>query len=449
MRKKILFAPLWGILLILLFYGCRTNDEAIKNENIIQKAEYSSKTLWTEDEKYIKNIKEIFDKNANYDKFYQRHGTIYWDYAMTLGTYDESYLMVPIVKGGKVVEVMEATRNGKRVYFKLRESQNSVDFLETLVFTDKSRLKAKIDLGSPKASVGGAIASWDMQCKTITLVVGGFKETDPPIEKRETKCKFVWSNDQPGVSSPAEESNCADPSGDCSNGQGGAGYPYPEPDDALEEKIDISDLKSYPCAYSIAQELPNLNNTLAEALNKIFKNSNKYDITFKVSTILTGASNIDGETKGPNNPANHQGNFFKQTIYLNKDVLTNATKEYILVTMYHEVVHAYLNAELNRLGEQQFKIEYPSLYFEDLHIMVNGTQVDIKRFSYYKDHQEAAAFISTLQDILKSYNPNLSSETASVLSRAGMVDLTPNDQKINDRERGINKTLGTQEGTKC
>lgn len=46
-------------------------------------------------------------------------------------------------------------------------------------------------------------------------------------------------------------------------------------------EINTEQLKQYPCAYAIAQELTSLNNELADVMNKIFKNSNKYKITFR------------------------------------------------------------------------------------------------------------------------------------------------------------------------
>lgn len=126
-------------------------------------------------------------------------------------------------------------------------------------------------------------------------------------------------------------------------------------------------------------------------------------------------------------------------------MLQNATKEYILATMYHEVVHAYLNSELNRLGQQQFEIEYPKIIIDHTSIVdAVGGQLIVNVFRYYPDHQEAAAYIDTLHDILISYNPNLSPKTASSLSKSGMVDLTPEEMEINSRERGIDKTLGQQ-----
>ena len=194
-----------------------------------------------------------------------------------------------------------------------------------------------------------------------------------------------------------------------------------------------------------------MDNTLADVLNKIFKNSEKYDIKFKVSSILDGSSPIDAETVAPDDPANYKGEFFKQTIRLNKDVLTNATKEYILVTLYHEVVHAYLNYELNRLGQARFEMGYPALavYKTEVKYDELGKQFKIGVFVFKEDHSEAGYYIDTLEKIIKDYNPNILQNTARIMAKAGMVTLTDDEKKINFRERGIDKTLGQQEGSKC
>ncbi|MCT4017754.1 hypothetical protein HZQ19_17905, partial [Elizabethkingia anophelis] len=80
MNRKLLYTLVWGFLLILLFNGCRTNDEAIKNERQIQGSEYSSKTLWNEDEKYIKNVIKIYNQyKETVIESTQIKGEPFWD----------------------------------------------------------------------------------------------------------------------------------------------------------------------------------------------------------------------------------------------------------------------------------------------------------------------------------------------------------------------------------
>ncbi|WP_337085255.1 hypothetical protein [Elizabethkingia anophelis] len=224
---------------------------------------------------------------------------------------------------------------------------------------------------------------------------------------------------------------------------GNPGFPYP--DEAAE--INIDQLKPYPCAYALAQELPNLNNELADALKKIFKTSDKFDITFKAKTGMPPSK--DGETSAP--PRKDLDRFFA-TISLNSDMLQNATKEYILVTMYHEVIHAYLSYELTRLGQTGFENAYPKLGF----VYDKNANGDITRiYVTEKDHLEFGQFIDTLENIITSYNsansPNskMSPETARAMAKYGITALTVDEKKLNDREQGLNQTLGQQQGTKC
>jgi len=49
--------------------------------------------------------------------------------------------------------------------------------------------------------------------------------------------------------------------------------------------------------------------------------------------------------------------------------------------------------------------------------------------TFLYDHTVATVYISTLQNILLTYNPSLSVETGKILSKAGMVKLTADDMK--------------------
>ncbi|KUY17260.1 hypothetical protein BAZ12_18085 [Elizabethkingia miricola] len=436
---------------MLIFNGCRTNDEAIKNERQIQGAEYSSKTLWNEDEKYINNVIKIYNQNKEtVSKSTQIKGEPFWDYAMTMGQFNESYLEVPIVNQEKVVQILRVIRKGSQVYFGSNsEEKASLDFFQQLIFGKYTTIKGEEERKGKVQNTGnGALADGQYICTTRKISMWYPDDNNNPDGSGhwetyyESRCLWV-EQEKTDIIVPCVGPGC-DGAGD--PGGGTPGFPYPDEAD----KIDVEPLKDYPCAYAIAQELPNLNNELAAALKKIFKNSDKYNITFKPSDILKSTDPTDGITQGPKDPANYKGGVYNQTIFLNKYMLQNATKEYILATMYHEVVHAYLNSELNRLGQQQFEIEYPKIIIDHTSIVdAVGGQLIVNVFRYYPDHQEAAAYIDTLHDILISYNPNLSPKTASSLSKSGMVDLTPEEMEINSRERGIDKTLGQQKGTKC
>ena len=50
----------------------------------------------------IKNINKVYDNNANIEYIYKTYGTVAWEYAMSMGRFNESYLIVPVTKNHKV-----------------------------------------------------------------------------------------------------------------------------------------------------------------------------------------------------------------------------------------------------------------------------------------------------------------------------------------------------------
>ncbi|MDV3752096.1 hypothetical protein CMU19_11970 [Elizabethkingia anophelis] len=431
---------------MLLFNGCRTNDEAIKNERQIQGAEYSSKTLWNEDEKYIKNVIKVYDQyKETVGKSTQIKGEPFWDYAMTMGQFNESYLEVPIINQEKVVQILRVIRKGSKVYFSSNSTEKtSLDFFQQLIFGKYTTIKGKEEhKGKIQNAGAGSIAMGQVVCVTRTVSMWYPDNNNDPDgpghweSMSETRC--TWVEQVTDTIVPCID--CSD--GGLPEGPGGVGLPYI---DAATE-IDIEQLKNYPCAYAISQELTTLNNELASIMNKIFKNSDKYRITFKAGTL---PDSKDGETKTL--PKKEVDKFFA-TITLNEKMLSSATKEYILITMYHEVIHAYLGYELMQLGTTKFQEKYPMyLFYNDYDSSGNV----IRRFTFKEDHNEFGIFMDTLTNVVTSYNssksPNnmLSSETIKALVKGGVTSLNSAESDINEREKGFNtQKYGTPNGTKC
>ncbi|OPB91777.1 hypothetical protein BAS06_00720 [Elizabethkingia miricola] len=337
-------------------------------------------------------------------------------------------IIYPKVRGNKVIGLVEAvlTKQETHMSYYTYNSESSLykdykdDFQDAL---DRYQNRRQIRLSASIKPMA------DTEIEGVVITVKRKKKEDigtvrPPEE---------------GGSCP-EFANCI-----AYNPGGGGGNDMPSPE--IVDEIVITDLKAYPCAFAIAQELPNLKNELGNVLNKIFKNSDKYNITFKAKTGMPPSK--DGETNAP--PRKDLDRFYA-TISLNSDMLQNATKEYILVTMYHEVIHAYLSYELTRLGQVEFENAYPKLGF----IYDKSANGDITRiYVTEKDHLEFGQFIDTLENIITSYNsensPNnkMSPETARAMAKYGITALTVDEKKLNDREQGLNQTLGQQQGTKC
>ncbi|RTZ50017.1 hypothetical protein EJ377_07955 [Chryseobacterium arthrosphaerae] len=74
------------------------HDETLptNSEVTFTSKEYHSKSLWKEDEVYIKNVKKIFETYADSNYFRTKHGEVYWNYSLTAG--NENFLEVPVIK---------------------------------------------------------------------------------------------------------------------------------------------------------------------------------------------------------------------------------------------------------------------------------------------------------------------------------------------------------------
>ncbi|MDH6254074.1 hypothetical protein M2347_003801 [Chryseobacterium sp. H1D6B] len=101
---------------------------------------------------------QVYQKNE--DKIKKTSGTPYWDYASTLESFDETFVMVPIVEAGRVVSVMQVPRHGSRIRFYYTNFQSQIDFFQALVFA-----KYK------KASDASSETNKSIVCKTVSVAV--------------------------------------------------------------------------------------------------------------------------------------------------------------------------------------------------------------------------------------------------------------------------------------
>ncbi|WP_164126220.1 hypothetical protein [Sphingobacterium luzhongxinii] len=184
-------------------------------------------------------------------------------------------------------------------------------------------------------------------------------------------------------------------------------------------------MSNYPCAQDLLNQLPNLKNNIANLIKNQFVGNDDFNITFRAKQL---ASDIDG-LYNPNS-----NNMYNSTITLNTDILLNSSKEYILVTMYHEALHSYLNLEEKRLSSTEFTVKYPNLSRID-----NG-QIP----KYYFHHNGFPSFINHLADAIVSFNPDIPHADAVILSKTGIVtNMTNSELLINQSYRN-----GTK-GKKC
>ncbi|QWT85196.1 hypothetical protein KBP46_17200 [Chryseobacterium sp. PCH239] len=168
-------------------------------------------------------------KVANMEHVKSRYGDLYWDYAMTFGQFGESYLLVPVVKDNRVVLLMEAVREGNKVYFFEKEDKGKIDFFQAVIFSKITDYGEKTDSQNSTSSRNTPV----FQCNTRWITIG-CTDKEPnciPYTTSETICKWI----------PGTTPKTFDPIGMDDGGGGGNGYEYQDPP---EEKNPCEKMKS-------------------------------------------------------------------------------------------------------------------------------------------------------------------------------------------------------------
>ena len=221
--------------------------------------------------------------------------------------------------------------------------------------------------------------------------------------------------------------------GGCQTGGGGApgGDNGGEGDDKVRHQLD-----QFPCAAGLVEYFTQSQNKLSNLLNSLFGgNQTKINLTFYAKDY--GNPNQDGGMRGGTgiHPYNAK-------IYLSNFILQNSTKEYILTTMYHEVWHAFLEAEKYQLGNTQFNVKYPEIE--------SYQSADGSKYLYKNDgmHARFDPFIGLMKEELRAFNPTLSNDVIDALVTTGIIDnRLPQDIILNLNERDVTK--GKYKGQKC
>ncbi|MFW0718835.1 hypothetical protein [Pedobacter sp. N23S346] len=198
----------------------------------------------------------------------------------------------------------------------------------------------------------------------------------------------------------------------------------------------IDSLRGYPCAQDLLRRLPNLNTDLAALIKKTFGTNANIDLRFSIDNTLKNTA-TDGRFDGLAGTSPSNGAVYK--ILLNPDVLSKSSKEYILATMYHEALHAYVAYAQSTLSDDVFAATFGSLDF-------NGGRTLFKEVD---GHFELAAnnYLNGLKDAILAFNPNYDTGRAYSLAQGGIVQLSNGAKAVNDQERDTTKPGYT--GTKC
>lgn len=215
----------------LFLYSCMHDETTAESEASYQTKEYTSKSLWKEDEKYIKNVKKVFDANADPVYFKNKHGEVAWNYALTTG--EESFLEVPVIKNGKVNFTLVVKRERDRVYFKTDRNEKSKKFFEILMFKDRNELSGTLKENSGDSQSRSACITITKTVTWTDTITGEVLQID---HFTETRCTPVGP--YLDCTDLSLNSSCGSGSGGDSAGGGGGGnggYPYTPEEQTLAD----------------------------------------------------------------------------------------------------------------------------------------------------------------------------------------------------------------------
>ncbi|MCY1661422.1 hypothetical protein [Chryseobacterium sp. SL1] len=133
MTKKMISWLAFMAVFLFLLHSC-VHDEIYSSSDPASR-EYHSKSVFKEDEKYIKNVMDIYFENEEAIK--KTTGIPLWDYAMTMGTMDESFLIVPVADGTTVITCLQVPRNGNYVRFLYDNDREHIKFFQNYLLSEK------------------------------------------------------------------------------------------------------------------------------------------------------------------------------------------------------------------------------------------------------------------------------------------------------------------------
>ncbi|MBZ4192657.1 hypothetical protein [Niabella beijingensis] len=272
-----------------------------------------------------------------------------------------------------------------------------------------------------------------------TVVVTGVRDTDTDTDTgtgSDDGCGDCgW-----GDPNPTDPCNCGGGGG----GGGGDGASSNPPGQNITDS-----LQNYPCAKGVLETVIKSSNCISGMLRSVFNDSTTGNNLVFASRALTKDDGLfQGKVSGYKDV---YGSYtVGGTIYLDDSLLNFGTKEIILSTMLHEILHAYLALEHARLGEAVFAAKYPSIsvYLQD---DPNSPLDKIYQFKTSDNHGAMASnYRNDIRAVILQYNPNLPYDVGDALSVNGFFEPTsfPSGAMIlvaNER----NAFNNLNKGTKC
>ena len=209
--------------------------------------------------------------------------------------------------------------------------------------------------------------------------------------------------------------------------------------DLTKVKMDggdnIIDELTNKCASELLTKASTLPNNIASIMNATFGNNDKFNITVRNKSFATDTLHKgDVAYTIPKGSISGNVHTLDCDIYLNDDIISSASQEYILATIYHEVIHSYLIYELQTLGAVAFNQKYPSVYMKEFPI---GNRNKTKMYTLIRveQHDKFSNFIESLaQSIMSLPGTQISLETARAMAKVGVVE----NESLSERENYLN-----------
>jgi|GEM_PF-2760397 len=213
MKKKLFFRLCLVMAVMLSLYSCIREELYSSSDPSL--AEYTNKTLWKQDEVYIRNVMKVYAEHET--EIRKTGGTPFWDYATTVNTFDESYVAVPVVENKRVTSVLKVPRHGSKIYFYHTQEENDLKFFQGLIFA-KYRKATEPDFSGSETG--------RMECKRHTVSVWFPDDESNPTPDTGTG---HWGSHTTVICKQVKDEclGTINEFGQCELGGGGQEYPYP------------------------------------------------------------------------------------------------------------------------------------------------------------------------------------------------------------------------------
>ena len=185
--------------------------------------------------------------------------------------------------------------------------------------------------------------------------------------------------------------------------------------EALANQSIIDSLQGYPCAQAILAQLPGINDTAKAILKNVFGVDSLVNIIFVADSTLP--QNVNASTQVSSIQFDQYTGFFKIRIRINPWVLTNSSKEFIIKTMFHEAIHAFINYHWLKytnglMDSTSFKQMFPKIW-------------DYKKTPYSNPAQHtqiAYSYVDDIMSIVHSFNALVADSTNKAISWSGLFE---------------------------